>query len=47
MDHFLIFLNNKREKEKLKKNLMRRFKMKDLGEAKQCFSMKIWAGKIK
>jgi hypothetical protein len=35
VEYFLIFLNNIRGKEKLKKNLMRRLKMKDTGGAMQ------------
>jgi hypothetical protein len=47
VDYFIIFLSNKREKDKLKKNLIRRLKMKDIGEAKQYLSMRIQTGKIK
>jgi hypothetical protein len=47
VDYFLIFLNNKRKKDKLKKNLMRRLIMKDIGEAKQYLHMGIQTRKIK
>lgn len=41
VDDLLIFSNNKKLRENLKKNLMSNFEMKDLGIAKQCLGMKI------
>lgn len=41
VDDLLVFSNNKKLRENLKKNLMSNFDMKDLGVAKQCLGMNI------
>src|ERR1043165_4987933 len=41
VDDLLIFSNNKKEKQKLKADLMKRLKMKDLGEAHYCVGIHI------
>src|SRR5688572_5737299 len=41
VDDLLIFSNNKKEKQKLKVDLMKRLKMKDLGEAHYCVGIHI------
>jgi len=50
VDDLLIFSNNKNLKEITKSKLMEQFKMKDLGEVKQCLGLRITrdrdAGKI-
>ena len=41
VDDFLIFTNDLNMKQKLKANLNRRFKMKDLGQASHCLGIRI------
>jgi len=41
VDDLLILSNNKKEKQKLKADLMKRLKMKDLGEAHYCVGIHI------
>lgn len=41
VDDFLIFSNDKNEKAKLKEQLKKNFKIKDLGQAKRCLGLNI------
>lgn len=47
VDDFFIFSNNENEVERVKKELSSNFKIKDLGEAKNCLGMKIIQDKEK
>lgn len=41
VDDFFIFSNSKQETNNLKKQLATKFKIKDLGELKQCLGMRV------